>query len=341
MFSLKNIFPVILSAVLVASCDKTPVKLDDINEFSVKADGTNSTQPANDTAYYGLGSTATFTFTGNPATVSFYSGEVGHRYNYRNRTSAPGVCNLVFKTALNAGSQANSLRVMLSSDFKGVVSNFQVVDGLTTNILVYDSAATLANIAAANWTDITPANLATNSTATTSTIDLSSYAAAGKKVFIAFKYTAQQGSVQNKWTITSLNVSNSLPDGTVYNIANLGANTTPISNYGGTTYSPGWVGYKTATYNWVITSGTSLVITGAATAAAATSNEESWALMGDLDLTTVTPDLAVAINDMTVKPSSYKYTYLSKGVYDAVFAATNRTIYTSDTISRKIPVVVQ
>lgn len=338
----KNILLLMISAVFIASCNKEVVELADVNTFDVKADSTKAAGPSNDTAYYTLGSKTTFNFTGNPANITFYSGEPGRRYIYRNRISAAGTSRLVFTNALNAGTQANSLRIMVSSDFKGVVSNFSVVNGIPTNTLVYDSAATLANIAAATWTDVTPPNLATNATAVTNTVDLTTYAKSGQKVFVAFKYTAQSGSIQNKWTITNLALTNSLADNTTYTLGNLAASNTPIMNYGATLFSPGWVAYTaTNNYNWAVTAGTSLVIAGAPTATAATSNVEAWTLMGAIDLTKVTPDFGVHIKDITATPTPYQYVYMAAGKYEAIFAATNNTAYTSDIISRKIPVVIR
>ncbi|MDI3320668.1 DUF5017 domain-containing protein [Pinibacter soli] len=340
MLSSRNILAIIIAAASVTSCNKKPLDLAPVSSFGVQADSMNA---SHDGASYSLGSPATFNFTGNPVAVTFYSGEIGHNYIYRNRTSAAGISRLIFTNALNAGTQANSLHVMLSTDFKGVVSSRTVVQGVVTaNTLVYDSAATQANIAAASWIDVTPSKLATNATAVTDTIDLSTYAAAGKKVFIAFKYTAQAGSIQNKWTITNLTLSNNLSDGTIYTIGNLGAYNVPIVNYGGTTFSPGWMAFPVAnTYNWTITAGTSLVITGAATATDATSNAEAWTFMGSIDLTSVTPDMGVAVKNITTAVAPFKYLYPAVGKYDAVFAATNLTAYTQDTTTRKIPVVIK
>ncbi|MBV4358194.1 DUF5017 domain-containing protein [Pinibacter aurantiacus] len=340
MLSYRNIIATIIAVAAITSCNKSQLDLAPISSFDVQADSMNV---SHDGASYSLGSPAIFNFTGNPAAITFFSGEVGHRYNYRNRTSATGISRLIFTNALNAGTQANSLHVMLSTDFKGVVGSRTVIQGVvTTNTLVYDTAATQANIAAASWTDVTPSKLATNATAVIDTIDLSAYAAAGKKVFVAFKYTAQAGSVQNKWTITNLTLSNNLTDGTIYNIGNLAAYNVPILNYGGTTFNAGWMAFPVSnTYNWAITAGSSLVITGASTAAAATSNAEAWTLMGGCDLTTVTPDIGVAVKNISVAPLPFKYLYTAAGKYDAVFAATNLTTYTQDSITRKIPIVIK
>jgi hypothetical protein len=340
MLSYRNILAIIIASAAITSCKKNPLDIAPISSFAVQADSMNA---GHDGASYSLGSPTKFNFMGNPVNVTFYSGEVGRRYEYRNRTSAAGISRLIFTNALNAGTQANSLHVMLSTDFKGVVSSRTVVQGVvTTNTLVYDSAATQANIAAATWTDITPSKLATNATAVTDTIDLSTYAAAGKKVFIAFKYTAQAGSIQNKWTITNLTLSNNLPDNTSYTLANLGAYNVPITNYGGTTFSPGWMAFPVAnSYNWAITAGTSLVITGASTATDATSNAEAWTFMGSMDLTKVTPDAGVSIKNITTLPTPYAYTYALVGHFNATFVATNTSTYTNDSTVKVLPIVVQ
>jgi plastocyanin len=268
-----------------------------------------------DSTTYHAGSNVKFIFEGNPTTITFYSGEQGRQYQYRNRVTAAGTPALQFSTALNTVGQTGSLLLMCSYDFKGVV--------------VGDTAKTQANINSATWTDITSrAKLATNATATASgVVDLSDLSN-GTPVYLAFKYQADANAIQNKWTITGLTVTNTLKDGNVYIIANLAANNTAItSNYGGvSTFSPGWVAYPTTnTYNWVVTAGTSLVITGAATAAAATSPAEAWTIMGPLDLQKVTPDIGVAIKSITLALPSYTYVYSKAGTYTATFVAANAT----------------
>jgi hypothetical protein len=288
----------------------------------VKAD---SLSTSSDTAYYPLGVSTGFNFSGNPFTITFFSGEVGHRYDYRNRVSVLGTSRFIFTNAINLGTQTNTLQVMLSTDFKGVAVN--------------DTTTTLANMAAATWKDITPAVLATNATAVTDTIDLSSYAGAGKPVFIAFKYKAQSGTLQNKWTISNINVTNTTPDNTTYTIAN-GA-TTAISNPGGASaYGPGWAAYTPsntkkwafASNNWVIDS----------TSAASTGGSESWMFMGPVDLTGVTPDLGVPVKAISASVAPYVYTYATRGIYQACFLAGNNSAYAStDTIVRRLPIVIK
>ncbi|MDH7461702.1 DUF5017 domain-containing protein [Chitinophagaceae bacterium 26-R-25] len=341
MFSYKNLFLIIIAGIFAASCNKAVLDLKPISSFSAVADSMNATK---DTGYYSfapLGSKVNFYFTGNPANIAFYSGELGHNFNYRNRTSADGISRFIFTNQLNGGTQPNSLHVMLSSDFKGVVSTY-TYSGITYSTLVYDTASTLVNIGTATWTDITPANLATNATAVTDTIDLTNFTKGGKKVYIAFKYTGQSGSVQNQWTINNISLTNSLADNSVYTLANLNTNATPIVNYGASTYSPGWVGFKYGTVDWNINT-SRLLVPNTKPTAVATSNEESWTLLGSIDLTKVTPDLAVSsgVTNISSYPVSYSYIYRNKETYNATFVATNATVYTGDSISKTIPIVIK
>ncbi|MBN8838513.1 MAG: DUF5017 domain-containing protein [Sphingobacteriia bacterium] len=322
MHSFKNIYPFIALCVVTLACKQQVVNQGTVSDFAVMAD--SSKTPA-DTAYYTLGAKSTFNFSGNPFTISFFSGELGHKYIYRNRTSAQGIAKFIFTNALNVGTQQNTLHVMLSTDFKGVVAG--------------DTTTTIANITAASWKDITPAVLANNATAVTDTIDLTSYASAGKAVFIAFKYTAQSGSVQNKWTITNVNLTNSLSDNTVYTIANLNTPSTAIINYGTNTYSPGWVAYTPSnTKKWTVST-SSLIIDS--TNAASTINSESWAIMGSIDLTKVSPDMGVSVKGISSLPAAYQYLYTAKGNYTAAFLATNNTQFSTDSVVRTIPIVIR
>lgn len=322
MKPIQTLYYITIAGLLALASCKRSTDVPSVASFTATADSSTHT----------LGVAATFRFTGNPDYITFYSGETGRRYAYRNRVSEAGTATLQFTSALNAGAQANSLHLVVSSDFKGVVTG--------------DTVTTRANIAAATWTDITSrATLATSSTAVASgAVDVTDFATAGKPVYIAFKYVADAGSIQNKWTITGLTVTNTLADASVYTIANLVANNTPITtNYGGvSTFSPGWLPFPVSnTFNWVVTAGTSLVITGAATAALATASSEAWVLMGALNLQKVTPDVGVAIKNMSAQLPAYTYTYSAAGTYNAVFVAANANKDAADSVSRTVPLTIQ
>ncbi|WP_162846937.1 DUF5017 domain-containing protein [Mucilaginibacter gracilis] len=282
-----------------------------------------------DKTTWAVGSTVTFHLSGNPDYITFFSGEQGLNYANLNRYNAAGTPKLQFTSARNAGTQANSLLVLVSSNFAGM--------GI-------DSATTAKNIAAATWTDITGrATLATSATAVASgAIDLSDFPA-DKPVYIAFRYLATTGAIQNKWTITGLTVTNTLADGSVYTIANL--NSTAITNYGvATVFSPGWVPFRlNNTANWVVTAGTSLVVTGAATAATATVAIDDWAYSGGIVLNKVSNDVGTFVKESSARLASndYTYTFKTAGTYVVTFTAANASVYGNEEVVKQITLTIQ
>jgi hypothetical protein len=279
-----------------------------------------------DSATYQAGGVTKFNFSGKADNITFYSGEVGKRYEFANRVSANGIPQLRFSTALNAGVQPNSLRLLVSNNFAGGVNGASDPSLITT----------------ATWTDISDRAIwATNATAVSSgAIDLSDFAATGKPVYIAFKYSAVAGSVQNKWTITGLSLKNVLPDGTSYMIDTMPALTT-VMNYSYTTSLPGWSSKTIAnTYNWSLSTA-SMVITGAATAGAATNSAEAWAITGPVDLKKVTPDVGVVVKNMSSFVPSWSYSYASTGNYQATFVASNANADGQKSIGKKLTINVR
>lgn len=278
-----------------------------------------------------LGDTAKFSFSGRPDVITFYSGEVGKRYEYRNRTSANGTPLLRFRTIRANGTQVNSLSVMVSDNFEGV--------------LVKDTPTTVSRISNATWNDITSrATLSTGATAALASgnIDLSDFSAQGKPVYIAFKYQGFAGSIQNKWTIDSFTVKNVLADGTSYEIANMNAGNISYTNYGVATFSPGFSAFRvTNSYYWVVNT-TSLVITGA-TSTGSAAPAEAWVLLGPIDLKKVTPDMGVQVKNASQKIEELKpiYQYAAVGVYNAVFAGGKVSIDESQYTTKSFQITVK
>lgn len=278
---------------------------------------------------YSVNDTIAFRFSGQPDFITFYSGLPGNRYEYRDRTMQAGTPVLQFTSARANGSQPNSLQIMVSADFAGADA---------------DTATTLTNISKASWTDITGKAVLSSGTAVSSgPIELSDFANAGKPVYLAFRYTAVAGSIQNKWTITNLTVNNNLKDGTTYLIGNLNAFNTAITNYGNSSFSPGWVSYKLAnTYAWAISAGTSLVITGATNKDLA-APAEAWVFMGPLNLQKVTPDAGMAIKNVGENMSKfpYNYQYTTPGTYKATFVGANINKDQQNSIIKTLDITIQ
>jgi hypothetical protein len=329
--------PVVVLGLITASCSKE-LNVKDVNfNAAAVAAGTGAAADSFSIANGGVA----FNLSGNPDYISFYSGEIGHRYEFRDRTTAAGIPKLQFSSALNTSGNG-TLSLMLSSDFKGLIN--KVAYGVST----IDTGATMSNINKATWADITGrATWATGTTAVSSgSIDLSDFVKSGP-VYVAFRYQAPSGNVQKKWTITALSVTNNLTDeGSSYVVANLNNATTAFTNYGNSSYSPGWAPVFDSTVNankyaWVFTSASSLVITGAATAAAATANADAWVVMGPVDLTKVTPDVGVGIKTLGgATLANYPYASYAKGLYNAVFVGANGSASTTKSNVVKVPVKI-
>lgn len=278
------------------------------------------------------GDTARFNFAGNPDIITFYSGEPGKRFEFRNRVQAEGLPILNFSTVRANGSQQNTLQLMISSDFKGVVRG--------------DTTSTKANITAASWQDISSrATFAVSgSTAAPSgDVDLSDFATAGKPVYIAFKYAAAAGSTQPKWTISNFTVKNNLSDGTSYTIANMNTSTSPYTNYGVSTYSPGFAAYTLQNnFNWSVST-TSMVITGATSAGAAGAPAEAWLFIGPVNLRKVTPDAGLVIKNggQNMADLNFYHFYNTPGNYKAIFVGGRVSIEETSLTPHSIDISVQ
>jgi len=279
---------------------------------------------------YKVGKPVKFQLTDNPDFIYFYSGENGKRYEYASRVSASGISQMQFTSLRTNGKQDGSLKLMISSDFPGITVGGDSIS----------KDATIKKIAAATWTDITNrALLSTGSNTASGVIDLSDIAQSAKPVFIAFKYLASAGSIQNKWTISALTIKNTLADGTTYTLAN--TTSAAITNYGvATTFSPGWVFYTPANnYNWWLSSN-NLLITGATTVVSATASAEAWTIMGPVDLNKVTPDVGTNLKGLDTRLSSYSYTYSTAGTYTATFVGATNNVYGKKEAVKQVQITV-
>ncbi|HMT73948.1 MAG TPA: DUF5017 domain-containing protein [Chitinophagaceae bacterium] len=299
MYNKRFLIITVLAGVFFSSCSK------DLKLKSLSFDATvnKATMATTDTAV--------FTFSGNPDYITFYSGEPGKKYEFRNRTTDTSTnVQLNFSTATTTHT-SGTLSLMVSDNFNGK----------------FDSA----NVRSATWTDITSrATLATGTTVVASgTISLADFAAAKKPVYIAFKYAAAAGATQKKWTITGLTLKHVLTDKT-YTIGDMTA----------TTPSMGWMSadVQNSAVNWT----SALVITGNTTAASAVATED-WMIMGPVDLSRVLPDAGTAIKSVNegMNKFPYAYKYAAAGTYNAVFVASNANRDAQETASKTIAITVQ
>jgi hypothetical protein len=268
--------------------------------FAVKADKDS----------YSAGDSTIFSFTGNPYNLSFYSGEPGHEYRFRNRTSAPGVSQLQFQSYRQNYNVGDTLQLLASVNFSAR----------------YDST----NIYNATWTDLTSRPVLSTGTNNTPSgiVDLTDLIKDSQYVYLAFRYVGgKHTGAQTTWTIASMGLNYVLQDGT---------NTFQIDTITNASWTV--VNMKNTAIKWVVST-SSLKVTGSSAANAAP--VETWVISKWLILNRVIPDVGVSLKNITNNhPTSYLYVYNNPGTYTATFVGASTTVYDSQTDVKAVQVQV-
>jgi hypothetical protein len=289
------IIPILL--MLFAACNKKEVpELD----FSVRTEKSS----------YRVGDTVRFLLSGNPDQVVFYSGLVGNKYIYKDRTKAESDnVALEFNSNRRFGTdpqQPVSLRLLASQKFNG-------------SYLEADLNET------ADWVDITSAfTFSGNQTSqdvyvNSGVINLLSLTSLGltidktKPIYFAFKFVGNTGSTQRTWRLTKFDINLTASDGQVL----------PVTNIAGAGFTS--VRFGTSPSNWTFTAGTNLLtITGGAPTAL---NNQVWAITSPINLLNVLPDKGAPLKNMTTRADQYSFIYNQPGTYKVTFDAFNINVY--------------
>jgi hypothetical protein len=285
----------LLTGIFLSSCEDYI----DMPEFDVWTDS--------DT--YAAGEEITFHFNGDPQNIAFWSGEPGHIYANKDRTSEQGVIQTVQFTSLaGAGTQNDNLSFLVSTDFNGT----------------YDAA----NLAKATWTDITDRAVLSStvtSGAGTSTssgaVDISDFGSAeDKPAYFAFRYVSESDDRQpRQWTISAFSVINQLADGTVNTVVSSLAN----AGFKG-------INVQDETCQWTFLpdnlNPTSMIFIPGETGSPA---NEDWAVSVPVNLNKVSlvdyGESVISISTLTTT-TSFTYTYSAAGIYQVTFYAFNKDL---------------
>jgi hypothetical protein len=329
-----------LLLAIIASCKKQVPSV----PLSFDVTAANNNQQVTNT--FKVNDTVNFVFSGNPDRVTFFSGEVGHRYDYRDRvTDTSTNVGMTFTSAQNTVGTSGKMSLLVSTDFAGYAQNNSI-----------DSV----NVAKATWTDISSRALfATNATSKASgAVNLSDYAKSAKPLFIALKYTAIANTTQSKWTISGIGVKHKTVDTTFVIDSSALVLPTAFPAYA---VSPGWgtvnVANNTIKFSPAITTtaATSFVVTGATTAATAVATE-NWIITGPLDLHRVLPDAGIAVKDMTSNASTtiygspnaftaafanYSYKFTKRGTYNVTFLVSNSNVSKDNASVKTLQIVIK
>jgi hypothetical protein len=260
---------------------------------------------------YKVGDSARFVFSGEPDIITFYSGEPGYEYQYRDRTEVDGgLTQLEFSSRVLYGSQTNNLRVVASTDFSGV----------------YDSA----NIRSATWKDIsTRFKLATAASGALSDVtasgkaDISDLVLKGMPLYLAYQYVGDKPPAttptQRTWRIQSFSLTNTLPSGIMSTLATL--------------TSAGWIPVDVVNpaNKWTVAADMLQFAPNSTLLAS-----EDWIITKPLFVTRVSPDKGVAIKEFSQRRDSYTYAFARPGKYKITFVASNVNATDQKTVVKEV-----
>lgn len=275
---MRNSIYLLIIVIIFISCSKVKVE-------------TPSLEVATASLTYKAGDTVTFNFTGNPDNIVFYSGEPGHIYEFRNRTTAENDLQINFKSLVQYGVIYKNLQLLVSNNYSG--------------------AGDTASVRAATWTDISDkAVFSTGQDNTPSgTISLKEFADPGNtaaRIYVAFKYTDHKKTQgQNRWVIRTFEANNISEDGVVSPLAVLS--------------TAGWKGFdfKNTANVWSVTTAQLLMYGGDKNA----DDNEDWVITKGFDPFSIKPDAGVALKNISTTLPSYQYVYTKPGTYKVTFDA--------------------
>lgn len=267
---------------------------------------------------YKAGDSVTFAISGYADIISFYSGEAGKEYRYKDRTeSTDSKLKLNVTTQVVFASQKKNLSLLYSTNF----NNVYTAEGLKS----------------ATWTDITDrftlsADVGSINGVQTASgdVDLSDLPVSGKPIYFAWKYVGQESTSAalggRTWRVYVFNLFNQ-------NAANQTSSIASVT-------TAGWLGIDVLNpaNKWTIqTTAPALYFAPNGTLSAS----EDWAVSRALFPTAAMPDLATGIKGYTDKINNYKYSYRTPGVYKVTFVARNASNLGLKEVVKELTVTVK
>ena len=312
LFALKNLWYAALPIVLLSCKKDIPGTIDEDATFNASLV----------TARINAGDTAVFALTENPDIISFYSGEIGHEYQYRDRTILEGGnLKVKFETRLQNVGMDSSLEVMISNDFSGVYDSTNVVNAHWKNMnsfftyplptdplsTFYPSGPTQGDFA--DFTDsIIP----------------------GQPFYYAFKYTNKTPS-SIIWSINKMSMYNVFSAGNIPDAVIIDSNRITSGNFASVQINDPGIARWTTSSTYLKCTNTSTTPVGA----------EYWYITRPLNPSAIAPDAPIVIKNITQNPmTAYRYTYTKPGTYKATFVARYARLNFQKTIVREFTVIV-
>jgi hypothetical protein len=306
MNKLKYILGVLILPIMVA-CQKTEPVKPTFDVSIAKQD-------------YKVGDTVLFSIRGYADLISFYSGEQGKEYRFKDRIEAGDTkLKLNISTQTLYATQRNNLSLMYSTDF--------------------NSSYTTAGVRAATWTDITSrftlasdaVPLANSVVTVSGEVDLSDLPVSNTPIYFAFRFLGQPSATAGlgarTWRIP------------VFDLYNVDAKTSVRRATIASVTTAGWLGVdiENPVNKWTIQSGTPFLFFAPASTLLAT---EDWAVSAALFPNAAVPDVGVGIKDYLKPMSDYKYAFTKEGTYTITFVGKNVNNRGEEAVVKTLTIVV-
>ena len=283
------------------------------------------------------GEEVTFHFDGNPNFITFFSGEDGHQYIYRDRTELDAAdiesSTLSFEVQSQYGKQTNAFHVYLSKDFPGLTKKDADADRKTIQEHAWNDVTEACGLAGADGKPVTVAYF-----------DLSDYQAG---LTIAFRFTGTtETTPQRTITLKNIIIRNTLTNGSVTEVA---GSTMDFSCFDINPSNKDNDCYKMVTTGSVIQGTWSLVnqsknqfqFQGGNNSHATWANNDDWLIANSIKLNACTPDSGENIKDINRRVNSYSYIFTKPGTYTVTFLAGNATVEGRKIATKEIKITVK
>lgn len=290
------------------------------------------------------GTPIVFNLSGDPDFLTFFSGEEGYKYQYRNRStidpSQISSSTLDFSLFFQYGDmQMIEKHIYVSDEFPGLSKNNYENDSILVEQFEIDG----------RWKElVAQSDYPALNTRTPFSIDMTEYL--GKNIAIAICYRGVNNTaVQPTMQFTLMNFKNKLKNGQATDFAAGSFGFTPLNmknkwNLSDQTNMTADRQYGTARgisgiWNLENISNGTLQIQSSP---ANNPLKYSWLVSDLITINSCTPDQGTKLKDITQSLSTYTYTYNQVGIYNATFLARNANIdHSSEAIQNLVINVVE
>lgn len=278
-----------------------------------------------DSLVYKVNEPITFNVSGNADRVTFYSGDFGHNYDFKNRVTVDAKAQIQFKTVRQFGAgvgiRDSTLRLKISKDYSGEPNAVDIAKAKWIDVT--DRAIlNLGTGAVANVADRTPSGV----------VDISDIAKGDSAIYIAFQYLEKQtNQTKRAWNIFDFTIDNLLPDNSLINVA----------KWGDLVFTP--VNIQNTSRAWYVNATTSIPQSLMWGGAANLPDTEDWIVAKPIYVNRVHRDIGVSIrNNPKALLEDYTFSGFSKpGIYTVVFEAINATQWDNKQVLKKITLTIK